>query len=660
MSALVGGLGIFAAMVAVLARQNNHADDDWVFFLNLNSLIALLSTVYRAVMVAVAAEVVSQSKWIYFWTSRSPISLLRLQYFDSASRGIWGAARLLPYAAKRSPATLAAALIIAVSFAVGPFFQQSIGTVDRSFVLEDGTASVPIARNINGSDTWYRTLAGPDYGMWAFKYDVRASILSALSNPFSQDSAVSSKCTSGNCTFPSWESGFPSQSEHDITLATVGMCNQCIDVGSLVTVYNNSLNTGSPSWKLPTGLNVTAFDGANWMSVAESRNLTWAESIIPYEQAATFRWAFANITMLVLSNSNSSQTAQDYRYQEQTPNAVVCSLYPCLRSYSASVTNGKLDEKLISTQPMYPDLMSYTGSDVEKNISAFPEAGTLPGDEPHLAALQSPCLVNETVYTSSNFSAYSNASDVRILSPSAVADNYPSIKAPPQCLFKFNTFFYLMLASYLQAGVFSGNCKWDSRQGTNVYCADKYWLAQFWEYRHANLETITGRFDNFAEAVTRQFRLGLGLDQAQDNVVRGKSSRTKPFTVVNWKWLIFPIALLAIETVLLIWMIARSLIYRGEEMVWKGNVLPLLYHRDKFVDANGLHLGDGIPSHDQADGLHGGQKLMTIAEMENDAKDVRVTLIRNGNGTSEIGNVKDDKQSLRRRRDWDQDSLLGS
>lgn len=647
--ALLAGLGVFVAMLVILLKQNNCGTDEWVFLLNLNSLIALLSTIYRAVLVAVAAEVVSQSKWVYFWSSTSPLPLLRLQYFDRASRSIWGAIRLFPYVAKRSPAALAAALILVVSFGVGPFMQQSIGTIARDFVVEDGVAKIPVTRNIDGNDTYYRTLDGLVYGMWDFKYNVRASILSALSNPNSNDSAIIPICSSGNCTFPSWDSGLPTRTDREVTHVTAGMCSRCFDVGSLITVFNDT--SSPPVWKLPNDVNVTAFDRANWLTIASTGNLTWANSVIPLEQAAIYRWAFANVT--VLSLSFSGQDADEKEGYPETPRALVCPIYPCLRSYSASVSNGRLMENLINTQPMYPDAMNNTGSSFAFGEGPFPEAGVTPGEEQHIAAIQSPCLVNGIVYTTANFSSYLNATDARILSPDTAPD-YPPTKVPQQCLFKVNTFFYMMLSSYLQKFVFDGVCSWDTRQGLSINCKDSYWLAQFWELTLATEDTITNRFSSFAEAATRQFRLGLARDETLENNVSGTAMRTKPYTVIDLKWLIFPITLLAIETVVLVWMIGRSLWFKNSEMVWKSNVLPFLYHREKFITQFPAmsYLGSE-PSEQRR-----GRNLMTIAEMETDASKTRVTLAR---CNEERRNSSDGVHNeFLRRRHWDQDSLLGA
>lgn len=110
----------------IFARQNGKPTDDWSFSINLNSLIAAISTVYRAVLVAVAATVISQLKWTWFWSKSSPPRSLRhISDFDNASRGIWGALRLIPIVVTHSLPAMLALIVIIFSFATGPFFPIS-------------------------------------------------------------------------------------------------------------------------------------------------------------------------------------------------------------------------------------------------------------------------------------------------------------------------------------------------------------------------------------------------------------------------------------------------------------------------------------------------------------------------------------------------------
>lgn len=102
-----------AALIAIavtMSEYNKKEQPAWKYTINLNNLIAILSTLLRACMVAVVEEgkinvgsdecvnwlcmcsVISQLKWLWF---RRPMPLQHLSHFDTAARGPWGSLRLL-------------------------------------------------------------------------------------------------------------------------------------------------------------------------------------------------------------------------------------------------------------------------------------------------------------------------------------------------------------------------------------------------------------------------------------------------------------------------------------------------------------------------------------------------------------------------------------
>ena len=87
-------LSFFGSLIAVLAHFDNHALPDWPLGLTVNTLIALLSTVCRAMMIVPIEEGLSQLKWNWFATGHRPLK--HLHDFDQASRGPWGAMCLVP------------------------------------------------------------------------------------------------------------------------------------------------------------------------------------------------------------------------------------------------------------------------------------------------------------------------------------------------------------------------------------------------------------------------------------------------------------------------------------------------------------------------------------------------------------------------------------
>ena len=86
-------LGAVGSMMGVLARFNGQALPEWPYYITLNALIALLATITTATMSLSLNNGLSQLKWIRF--KGSPAPLTDMEVFDEASRGTWGALRLL-------------------------------------------------------------------------------------------------------------------------------------------------------------------------------------------------------------------------------------------------------------------------------------------------------------------------------------------------------------------------------------------------------------------------------------------------------------------------------------------------------------------------------------------------------------------------------------
>jgi hypothetical protein len=90
---LLVGLAAVASIIGVIARYSGRALPDWPHAITLNALIALLATVANATMSITLSSGISQSKWIRFKQADTPLS--DVEVFDEASRGSWGALRLL-------------------------------------------------------------------------------------------------------------------------------------------------------------------------------------------------------------------------------------------------------------------------------------------------------------------------------------------------------------------------------------------------------------------------------------------------------------------------------------------------------------------------------------------------------------------------------------
>jgi hypothetical protein len=111
LAALGLAVGLLAAITALLMSFNGQRVPDWGYSINLSTLLALLATILRAIIVMIIGQIISQAKWTWYSGGRSR-PLQHLQDFDQGSRGTVGSAFLLPKVLGGSFVTALAALVM--------------------------------------------------------------------------------------------------------------------------------------------------------------------------------------------------------------------------------------------------------------------------------------------------------------------------------------------------------------------------------------------------------------------------------------------------------------------------------------------------------------------------------------------------------------------
>lgn len=633
MATSVTAVSLLVAIIIIVRKQDNQPTGNWTFPVTLNSLIALLSTILRGSMVVIAAEILSQMKWMLLSPSTPLAPLSHFQKFDDASRGIWGTLGLIPIVFLRSPISTLCALTILLSFAVGPFTQQSLTTINRIVPFQSGIAALPVAQSIIGGAVTYVGGGLLDTAVPEVTVEAQNQILAAVLSPQNGEWSIKPDCSSGNCQFRSWESGVLLDGTPETTHASAGICSTCSDVTSLI----QKQGVGPEWFYLPNDeAEVGNAASAPRLQVASTADLSWAESNMTHDDATKFRWSVTNITILAFNDTN------------QTPIAAVCSLYPCLRSYSANISEGHLYERLLDASPMLPVYVNGTGDEsFEKLLGNLTDSDY----EQWLSSVQSPCLVDNTVYTMENFSSYPNTTTVQIMSRSS-KKGYDTFNIPDQCLFKFNWKEAQIIGSFLATRVFSGNCR---KQLASLNCDKAPWLAQF-HYQNTTIQTYNNILTYFSEALTNQFRQGTigNGERGAPAWVSGVAFQTVPFTIVKWFWLTYPAVLVAIEVSVLAYVIVRSMSSRRKSVVWKSSVLPIFRYRDDLLDVR-----DTMSTDLQCLGKKDQLDLITLSEMRKDAHNITLKLVpARDRDTDQSANTENTRQQSMRVETLDCDSLL--
>ncbi|KAI8157573.1 hypothetical protein K4K49_005270 [Colletotrichum sp. SAR 10_70] len=482
---------LLAAIFATTLSQDGKPQRDWTLPITLNAVANVLSTLFRGCVAAVAAEVICQARWTWFWSdAHGGRRMIDLQHFDSGSRDLLGALRLGGVVKWRSPATVTAVFVVVASFAVGLFVQQAIGTVERAVPASGQGASIPTAQGVDLDSYFFEAIYrdeedGKKATERIMRPEMRIALQTAIQSLRGVESAVAPICPTGNCTFMGLESGAPVVELGEITHASTGLCSICTDVTPLISVAEKN-----SSIALPNGMNFSTGRTATGMAFG-SGDLFWANSVMSERAASLAQQGLSNITVLTTQSPIADRYGAPFLH---TRMALSCSLYLCLRSYSGVVQKTQLREKLVSEVPMYHDPM-YDGVEHQwvKNGSYL--------------ASRAPCIVNGRNYT-----AEAEAGSL----------NITTFWAPDaaECIYSVAPTFADGLSSFLNEA-FNETCTFSAFQDGNLWCKNNFWLSELWYRGNATVELVSGHFADIATAVTNQLRRGLGRQEGSMSGVEG-------------------------------------------------------------------------------------------------------------------------------------------
>ncbi|KAK0615211.1 hypothetical protein B0T17DRAFT_510998 [Bombardia bombarda] len=310
---MVVAFAAVASIIAVLAYYNGKPLPSWPYSITINAVIAILATVATASMSVPLSSGLGQLKWIRFKQGHAPLS--DMEVYDDASRGALGAIRML-FRLRGGMSGSFGAVIMIIALLLNPFAQQMATYPTR-------TVSSPVGA------TNYRAAS---YGLALKSIDERAAFVpilplkSAVYNGlFAENNkpwtSLPVACQTGNCTWEPFE--------------TLAVCYSCIDMTEYITPYcANGTATAekraSCGWQVPSG--------AKLNSSAEVFSMT---SMFPQRLGDM---SYSTLMKLVFMGTES----QSDRPGVLQPWAKQCSLTACIQTLNSTVTNGDLNETIIS------------------------------------------------------------------------------------------------------------------------------------------------------------------------------------------------------------------------------------------------------------------------------------------------------------------------
>jgi hypothetical protein len=352
MGFLILMFGAFAAIIAVIAPYQHRRLPSWPYSITINALIAVFTVILRGSILFIATKTLSQQKWIWFGSPNAR-PLIDLSRFDNASRGPWGSFLLVLMLHGRSLLATLGALITVLTIAIDPFAQQVVHYYSCNLAFTGANATMPRTGLFQEAGSVHLSVNANT---------VTPGLASAINaGVFSAEAAmrITSDCPSGNCQFP--------EPYH-----TLGYCSNCSDISDQVkvttfdvphTYLNQTSIIQALNTSLPSGYNTqyVTYTNATYLvtgvlnpSVIEPGTNAPSPFEITHEKdfqilygAYTDDGANSGIEHPTCSEAekHDAQTAWGCRGY----GAAQCSLVPCVRTYTATVSNGTVYETLMST-----------------------------------------------------------------------------------------------------------------------------------------------------------------------------------------------------------------------------------------------------------------------------------------------------------------------
>ncbi|TLD32954.1 hypothetical protein PspLS_01161 [Pyricularia sp. CBS 133598] len=647
--AMLTTISMVMSIGIVLKHYHEQPVPQLAFNININTVIAIIATLMRATLLYVLIQVLGQVRWSWF---SSPRPLYDLHHFDQGGQSLFGSCKLVVHMVRAGlgcldgVVTIIAAVTLVVGFAITPFVQQAVKTLPCEKDLGPGTATIPVAQYVPWPNGRPKSPSG------RYNNDVpqnlRGAMISSLANPAQDIPVVQPSCSTGNCTFPPYSS--------------MGLCSVCIDITEQIIRGPMPTNSGSSEG---THLNFSIPNGRenyNWLN---TRYITYPnkKTVAPVGLSVSYihddanktalgNWpldvnAIARVDMLAFSDSPCSKiqnggkrcprevVIEDYP-SDTTTNvvAISCKMYPCIRTYNASVQFGVFKEELLSS-------VSTNLITTHRNADSLTLSEVGRGDS--FVGLGSPCTTfNSDTYTNANITKYSPKSNEKYLNttvfnPGQQFNPANVIKMPRECVYHLDQEYMEWMRNFMGNKIFGfdnrctlGESRDRAKISETVAC-DNWWLGQLYNDRNATKETVVKTMDAFTKSISDQFRvMGKWPDEEYNQEIlpnnsTGTAARTTICLTFAWEWLLLPAVLIGITMMLLAITIIKSHRHADWQPIWKGSVLPLVMYG--LGDAS-MRERDSVPDvdrHDQEPDVETEPKsIVPLHVVEETAKKIKV------------------------------------
>lgn len=623
---LSGILSIVAVMATALTLEPNQGKPlpQWPFDITINALLSIYSVIFKMCMIFVIQSCISQQQWVWYTAERQ---LYDVALFDSARQGPYGSAVWIGIHRMRQPLTTLAAIILILSVAVDPFYQQLLHYADCETPLQE----IAMAARSNYFETDHHLF------MDAVSPDMLVGAQSALrSGIFARPETMQPHCSSGNCTFT--------------TYSTVGYCNDCQDISEDLKF---KVDPPGPN-QLICGTIKESQSYLITSSLPSNFSMTWDISVYPFHHPQVLAGRLAEglpVAFEIIAGKTilselgvdpttganltwcDNQPSSDDDWHCRGYGAARCSLFPCVRTYNTTVNAGSVTESLIEHTTL-ETLRDRPYWDPTSEDSGH----TLGG--PNLVLINTSCISPEDDHrlsklgyqTDSKWLVYNVSDDFNLTSLYPPDAAFPGSMAAHGCTYAFDDLRldYGLWNFFTLVGSFTGNIT------ASIECSIPPILLSFsgpselqvlYNSSNVSFHGIREIFDNMATSFTNYMRMNGHENYSAP--AQGIVWHYATCLEVRWAWITLPAVLVTITMLCLLPLTVHATL-RADVPTWKTGLLPLVFRGPLVPQAQQRESGGEV------EGRATVSTGNSIQDMEERSKGMKVRLSRFGHDIRQL------------------------
>ncbi|KAF2683665.1 hypothetical protein K458DRAFT_431890 [Lentithecium fluviatile CBS 122367] len=570
------------AIIITLRVHEHKPLPHWPYGISINALLAIFTVVLKASAGLTLAQSISHLKWM---SLSRPRSLRSFQYHDDASRGPWGSVQLLWHNKGRDISSLGALVTILVLL-LDPFSQQIVQFYSCSQISVELVATIPRAQYYVNSglvlqDEATRPAGVEDDvdsapiildevpGTERAKSGPRLGIHNAANAPIFGVDVLEPpiSCPTGNCTF---------RNPYD----SLAFCSKCQDRSqNLITRRWTDIVAGGEVYNmvnatLPIEMSPYKFDFAQNQNVSLER----------------YDGDVSDIVFAAKTNIDGFTGMIRYNRPKGEFVAYTCSIYPCLKTFTAEMEGGELKETVVSEHEAFdlerPNSVgdfegAYSAADLECLNQAQRDQLKLLGYRWNTTARFIPYRVSvmsgtkEVPWFSPDNYCEDTLSPCGTDTPALPTTSTNITDVPAHCIYTMNQDAQLSLWTYL---FHKFNSTLDDLENADVSLHQDHLLALYLAGSgNGSLSEISSLFSNISHSLTTYIRRN-GYEPLQDPAF-GEVSVATTCVRVQWAWVGYAGMTTLLLLVFFIAIVVHSRAGQDEpHHDFKSSALTLLYH----------------------------------------------------------------------------------